>query len=315
MKRWQRRMLWGVGIAATMLVLSGGLLWWYISLWIQKADPAFDASVSTPAYKEAGPRVLFDQAHFNAHGLDDTYAPFGGLLRADGYRLTESRRALSRELLDTQDILVIVNPRGSDRSGRRGDAAFTPPEVEAVYRWVSAGGSLLLIADHSPFGSAARPLAERFGVEMDNVDTVDPVHHDPVSGKDGFLLFSHRNGLLGSHAITDGRHPGERIESVLTFNGQSLSVPPGATVLLRLSQTATDRRADGTVRSSQGRAQGLALQVSQGRAVVLGEAGMVTAQIMRTPSERPFTTGMTRSDADNKQFTLNVMHWLARILN
>ncbi len=314
MKRWQRKALWGTGIAATVLMLSAGLLWWYISLWVQQADPTFDASVASPAYHEQGPRILFDEGHFNAHGLENTYKPFSALLLADGYRLTQSTDVLTRELLDPHDILVIVNARGSDRSGRRGDPAFAPAEVDAVYGWVFAGGSLLLIADHSPFGSAARLMAERFGVAMDNMDTVDPVHHDSVSGKAGFLLFSRKNGLLGSHAVTEGRHPGERIESVLSFNGQSLGGPPGATVLLRLSQTATDQLADGTVRSSQGRAQGLAVQVGQGRVVVLGEAAMVTAQIMGTPSEKPFATGMSRSDVDNKQFTLNVMHWLSRVL-
>jgi len=315
MKPWQRRLLWSAAIASTALALSAGLLWWYVSLWVQQADPAFDASVASPAYREQGPKVLFDQAHFNAHGLHGTYAPFAALLREDGYRLTESARALSRETLNGQDILVLVNARGSDRSGRRGEPAFTPGEVEAVYEWVRAGGALLFIADHSPFGSAARPMAERFGIDMDNVDTVDPVHHDTVSGKEGFLVFSRANALLGSHAIQDGRRPAESIERVLSFNGQSLRGPADATVLLSLSETAMDRVAGGATRSSHGRAQGLAVVLGQGRVVVLGEAAMLTAQIMRTPSEKPFPAGMNRADADNKQFALNVMHWLSRILN
>ncbi|MDP9177624.1 MAG: DUF4350 domain-containing protein [Gemmatimonadota bacterium] len=315
MKTWQRRILWGAGIATTVLVLSAGLLWWYVSLWVQQADPTFKASVAAPAYHEQGPTVLFDQAHFNAHGLRDTYSPFAALLREDGYRLTESARALSQETLNGQDILVIVNARGSDQSGHRGDPAFALGEVEAVYEWVYAGGSLLFIADHSPFGAAARAMAERFAVAMSNMDTVDPVHHDSVSGKDGFLVFSRQNGLLGSHAILEGRHPAEKIERVLSFNGQSLRGPAEATVLLLLGETASDRAADGTVRPSSGRVQGLAMELGQGRVVVLGEAAMVTAQIMRTPSEKPFLAGMNRADADDKQFTLNVMHWLSRLLN
>jgi len=39
------------------------------------------------------------------------------------------------------------------------------------------------------------------------------------------------------------------------------------------------------------------------------------AQIMGTPSEQAFPAGTNRADADNKQFALNVMHWLSRILN
>lgn len=88
------------------------------------------------------------------------------------------------------------------------------------------------------------------------MDTVDPVHHDSVSGKDGFLVFSRQNGLLGSHAIVEGRHAAEKIARVPSFNGQSLRGPAGATGLLVLSETASDRAADGTVRPSSGRAQG-----------------------------------------------------------
>ena len=57
------------------------------------------------------------------------------------------------------------------------------------------------------------------------------------------------------------------------------------------------------------------MELGHGRVVVLGEAAMVTAQIARTPSEKPFPAGMNRLDADNKQLTLNVMHWLSRVLN
>jgi len=38
--------------------------------------------------------------------------------------------------------------------------------------------------------------------------------------------FSRANGLLADNAITNGRAPGERINRVVTFTGQSLSGPP-----------------------------------------------------------------------------------------
>jgi hypothetical protein len=57
------------------------------------------------------------------------------------------------------------------------------------------------------------------------------------------------------------------------------------------------------------RAQGFAIEFGQGRVVVLGEAGMLTAQI-----EGKERFGMNAEGLDYKQFALNVVHWLSRLL-
>jgi hypothetical protein len=44
--------------------------------------------------------------------------------------------------------------------------------------------------------------------------------------------------------------------------------------------------------------------------VVLGEASMLTAQLVG-PDNTPI--GMNRSANDNRQFALNVMHWLSTL--
>ena len=302
------------GVLLALLAVGFGLLWWYASRWGQDADPDFDATVMSPAFGTAGPTVYFDQAHFNAHSLQTTYAPFGAVLRNDGFRMAEGREPLGLELLETFDILVIVNARGSAEAGHRGDPAFAATEIDAVYDWVVSGGSFLLIADHAPFGSAARAMAAKFGVHMSNVDTIDPTHHDTVSGNEGFLMFSRRNRLLSSHPILDGRTPNERISRVLTFNGQSLEAPDASTALLPLSDDAKDRAPDGSEQPATGRVQGLALEVGKGRVVVLGEAAMLTAQVARIPFQDLIYAGMNRADVDNKQLTLNIMHWLARLI-
>jgi hypothetical protein len=63
------------------------------------------------------------------------------------------------------------------------------------------------------------------------------------------------------------------------------------------------------VERSAGRAQGLAFEFGRGRVVVLGEAGMVTAQVNRRV---PY--GMNSPDNDNQVFVLNAMRWLTRAL-
>ena len=52
-------------------------------------------------------------------------------------------------------------------------AVARPSRVAAIRDWVRAGGALLLIADHAPFGSAAASLASRFGVSMGKGWTFD----------------------------------------------------------------------------------------------------------------------------------------------
>src|SRR5262249_44213424 len=173
------------------------------------------------------------------------------------------------------------------------------------------GGNLLLIADHAPFGSAAQNLAQRFGVEMSKGFTFDPNNSEP--NESSFLIFSRDNHLLLDHPITLGRNDSERIKRVLTFTGQSLKGPDGTAVLMKLSDTARDKPDRDSTKdvSVAGWAQGIAFKAGKGRVVVLGEAAMLSAQIAG-PSK--FKMGMNHPGNDNKQFALNIMHWLSGLL-
>jgi hypothetical protein len=102
---------------------------------------------------------------------------------------------------------------------------------------------------------------------------------------------------------------------VFTFTGQSLDGPPEAAVLLRLPDTAVEyvRQSNGDktelVEQPAGAAQGVAFDYGSGRVVVMGEAAMLTAQVFRGEK-----FGMNGPASDNRQFALNVMHWLTRKL-
>jgi hypothetical protein len=151
-------------------------------------------------------------------------------------------------------------------------------------------------------------------------------------------VFSRQNGLLGSHPIISGRTPRETIGTIRSFTGQSLSVPTGAAVLMKLSATAREARTpddlnaeDAAIRNhdtaaaaygSRSRsvandAQGLALQFGRGRVVALGEAAMLSAQILRVgrgDQQRDTKFGMNMPGTDDQQFALNVLHWLSGAL-
>lgn len=293
----------------------------------QKADPNFRVAISHPAYVDTHPKVLFDEAHKNFHTSTGRYKPFAQLLLADGYQVKPNKEKFSQESLNGYDILVISNAKGMKV---KYEPAFTEQECEAVRDWVNSGGSLLLIADHYPMGSAAKNLSEQFGVNMSCGETADSAHYDTTSSDKAQLIFSRDNGLLAAYTITEGRDSNERINRVITFTGQSLKGPPGSFALLPLGETATEIIPDSIwVKKSMlffatthtrfsepvsaaGRTQGVALTYGEGRVVVLGEAAMLTAQI-DDMTGKPF--GMNVPGIDNRQFTLNIMHWLSGLLN
>jgi hypothetical protein len=164
--------------------------------------------------------------------------------------------------------------------------------------------------------------------------------------------------MLGDHPIIKGRNAQEQLNRVVTFSGQSLKGPEGSVAILKLSDEAKDvppvtkaereaaiaearkraseaggnggaqvlriqgngRQGKGT--SAAGRAQGIAFELGKGRVVVLGEAAVLSAQLMDSrvaqalnlkPEEAQM--GMNVPGTDDRQFALNIMHWLSRILN
>jgi hypothetical protein len=291
----------------------------------QQPDPNFDAKVSRPAYTKRHPKVLIDQAHNNFHTADGRYKPFADLVTNDGYEVIPNKEKFSIATLKSCDILVIANAAGE--RGNRANPAFTEEECDAVRDWVRAGGSLLLITDHYPYGPAAEILAKRFGVEMSKGFTEDVANYDKASGDESQLVYTRERGLLINHPIIKGRNKAELISRVMTFTGQSLKSAQGQ-AFLSLSATAMDRvpkalkveqTADGTRTTVEysdpiaaaGRAQAIALKFGKGRVVVTGEAAMLTAQL-NVRDQTPF--GMNVPGTDNRQLALNIMHWLSRLL-
>jgi hypothetical protein len=129
---------------------------------------------------------------------------------------------------------------------------------------------------------------------------------------------------LGEHPIVHGRNASEQVRKVLAFTGQSLTVPEHAAVLLKLGGQATesfdpeDQRkvAQGIPAGTrlEGRAQGIAMPFGKGRVAVFGEAAMFSAQVA-TLDGQSFKVGMNVPGTDDRQFALNVLHWLARLIN
>ncbi|HXV16643.1 MAG TPA: hypothetical protein VD758_07685 [Gemmatimonadaceae bacterium] len=245
----------------------------------QVADTVFNPPVLDPAFKTGhGPRVLLDEAHFNFHTVDGRYAPFAKILRRDGFVIEPLREKFTKESLAPARILVIANATAERNKG--GDwtlptpSAFTRQEIEAVRQWVIDGGSLLLIADHMPFGGAASDLASAFGIFMTNGYATDK-----TCSADEFQ-FKRSDGTLVNHPIIRGRNARERIDSVRSFTGQAFRASPNVkplmvlapeTVLLFPSQAWKFSDATPRIAADQ-MLQGAALTIGRGRVAAFGEA-------------------------------------------
>jgi hypothetical protein len=197
----------------------------------QIVDPDFRPEVAKPAYPSGGgPTIAIDEAHDNFHTMGGQYAPLAALLRNDGYNVIASQALFETKALAGIRVLVLANARNLKAilGGDISKPAFTDHECDVLAAWVSAGVSLLLIADHAPFGNAADGLARRFGVSMGKGWVFD---REPTGGITTQLDFSR-------HPIISGRNHSENVQTVRAFTGQSLTVPTGATILMTLRSTA-----------------------------------------------------------------------------
>ena len=279
----------------------------------QQPDPEFDSTVENPVYKKDGPRVAFDEAHHNFHTTEGRYKPFVDLLMNDGYRVVRNRQPFTKTSLSSFKVLVISNALGAEEDDDEvaDSSAFTDTEIQAVHDWVRGGGALLLIADHAPFGGAAAALGSKFGVDMSKGYTFDKVNS--VAGSASHLIFSRENKLLASHPITEGRNEKEKVNLLRSFTGQSLKGPEESIAILKLSDGATDAPSfdSQTSTSAAGRAQAVAFKFGKGRVVVQAEAAMLSAQVSGPEMRR---MGMNVPGNDNRQYALNLIHWLSGVL-
>ena len=281
---------------------------------VQDVDNNFDVTVESPTFKETKPVILFDEGHNNFHKTNGLYQPFANLVQNDGYELRTLTTPVTTEILSSETIYVTANAKG--KGDMNDTPAFTEDETEIIKNWVINGGSLLLIADHFPFGSAVANLGHKLDIEFQKGLVQDSLYYDKKSNDHSQLEFSKENNLLTEHAITKG------ISKVVTFTGQSIKCTDTSSIsFLTLSEAAYDMTPNTKVtkdgddtrvevtydnpQSAKGRSQGVALKLGKGKIVCLGEAAMLTAQKNRDNNK----VGMNYN-SDNKKLALNIMHWL-----
>ncbi|WP_419321164.1 hypothetical protein ACN2C7_08955 [Caulobacter sp. ErkDOM-E] len=267
----------------------------------QVSDPDADVSVATPAYvADSGPVIAIDASHENFHTVDGRYAPTSAVARSDGYRVVSLDAAPTAQTLSQVKILVVANAL----------TPFAAQEVAAIRAWVEAGGSLLLIADHMPFGTAADGVAKAFGFRFEDSFAAEVVRGPEVFSKD--------NGRLLDSPITRGQAKGKPVDKIISFTGTVLHAPAGATPLMRLGsgwsilypkEAWKFDETTPTRPSTEADLRGAAMEVGKGRIALFSEAAMFSAQRANNGAKAGFNAPGAEQ---NKQFLLNVLHWLSR---
>ena len=279
------------------------------------------------------PIVLIDEAHNNLHKTNGRFKPFAQILTSDGYTVKPSKEKFTLEYLKQADILVIVNAldkKRRDYNPPYGDA-FDTEEVEAVKQWVSQGGSLFFIADHTPFPKVSEKLSAAFGFEFNNghvgvttfhIDNNSLIGHAITRGKsdsqadDQLGVFTGPIGL----EIFKGVSHSERIVQVKAFGGSAFQIPENAEPLLVLGKGVISLMPDipfqvnaETPRvSMDGWSRGAVLEVGKGRVAVFADGMMFSSQLIVSTGEK---RGLLSVGAEqNEQFLLNVMHWLSKVI-
>ena len=306
---------------SVFMILAGVILIIIITLLVfifrndllyQCADLSGAEPIKNPAYPANGPLILFDEGHGNFHTMAGRYEPFVRLLTADGYRFRPLRAEIDTSSLLAADVLVIANPADP----------LEQLEIDALVEWVKGGKSLLLISDHPPFASPLQELCHRFGVKLSGMWTADPDQKEPNAPGPTWIRYQRSKGGLGQHPVFEGRFPDERIDTVTAFTGQSIHVETG-TALLKLSGNARnyetreqsqDAVGGKSVTEGDFGAQAVAIEFGQGRIIVVGEAGMLTTQVIRFLIFNLKKFGFNRPGNDNRQWVLNIMHWLTRLI-
>lgn len=282
----------------------------------QVADKRYEIQVDNPAFQRGpGPIVLIDEAHNNYHTAGGRYYKFAELLRLDGYVVMPLKPDFTRDSLDSCDILVISNALHDQNVGHwrlPTPSAFTDSEIDVVTHWVENGGALLLIADHMPFPGAAQKLAAEFGIRFTNSFAWDENRNPQIT-------FRRTDETLRNHPITNGRNPGERIDSVVTFTGQAFTANTELDSLFVFDESiyadfpeqAWQFETDKPDSSVDGWLQGAVLKFGKGRVAVFGEAAMFTTQkAAGTHSQMGFNAPNAKQNA---RFILNLMHWLSSL--
>lgn len=276
----------------------------------QIPDTTFAIDIDTPAFdNKNAPRVYIDGGHNNLHQKHTGFLPLTKLLEKDGFIVRAKEGKITKlEVLVGCDIFVIANALHTSNIGNwvtPNPSAFSKLEIKAINQWVKNGGSLLLIADHMPYGGAAQQLAQSFGIEWQNSFVGAGSQVWPPN------MFTTANNTL--KPISSEFY---NVDTVASFTGSAFKLPKKGKPLLLLTNVDTALITDTAWQFTtakkialDGFVQGGLLNYGKGKVAVFGEAAMFTAQLVNGQYKVGFNSPIAKQ---NIPFILNVFYALAQ---
>ncbi|MFX1295798.1 MAG: hypothetical protein ACFFD2_13220, partial [Promethearchaeota archaeon] len=134
--------------------------------------------------------VLFDESHNPTYNLDPTYLEFAKYLTNNGFTV-HWMGTFHTSFIAQADILVIVD----------GTINYTNSEITAIKEFVAAGGGLLLVSDHTSYGTEVDPIGNEFGLDL-NTNSGWLIDSDDGLGTGSYINYNYTN--IGNHPITQG---------------------------------------------------------------------------------------------------------------
>lgn len=293
----------------------------------QTANQDYFFENATPAYApETGPSVKIHRS-VSPFVKNGKFEPFVTVAASDGFRIDYLDDAIGESALSGVAMLVVANAYsvGGIRDYRNfgtldAPSVYSEKEIADIKGWVADGGSLLVLADHSPFAGGTIQLAAAFGFTY---ITGSAIHRDTTLENvlteisfqkqgEGRLV-----GRLASHPVTNGSMDREPVERFFAFGGQAIIPPAEADNLLTIPDGFESVMTNSFFKDfnsapridSSSLSQGAVLEFGKGRVAIFGETGGFTSQLV----DGTIRFGMGNPEApQNEEFVLSVLRWLAR---
>ncbi len=225
--------------------------------------------------------VLFDNSNTPAVSLA-SFNVFATFLTLNGYNFIWMNQ-FHESLVSQADILILPD----------GVTNFTIPEISVIVDFVSRGGGLFVLADHTVHCEQVNPVVFEFGLQYNETGGAITESDDFISA--GTYVI-HDGDNLANHPIMTGV---ERIE--LDLNGGFVTVGAGTALV------STDT--DGTASWSAG---GLAIGVPVIAATTFGMGRVVAVADYNLPLSSDYDSDNYGNiyDSDNDVFLANAFYWL-----
>ncbi len=322
-------------MATSKSLTRTALLWTLIFLtpaFAAEKKEAVDAEVDldyrhdfAPLEQAHGTRVLIDRFHKTIYTSPEGETGAEIMLEImgrDGFSVDYADAAITADALAQTDLLIIHGLPNEKIKLDSGEIFYRSPlsaeEIDAIVRWVDAGGGLYLSLSHFPNGSGAAPLLEAFSVKFRDgylYSKEYPSHTDPENGR-----CSHYFGMSRKDATLNGDHPmiknGLPVEKVDYLCGAAIFRNREDAVLP--FPKGSENHIDGTYdpatsiyETSDDYAGMIAFDYGKGRVAVAADQGMFRDFIFTfNTGERVYVT-ITSPDNDNANLFVNMMRWLS----